>query len=54
VLLKVKQVSTFKEVQKIPESVVRFYFSLGCFPLLPISEQSGEMNPVPATITIKR
>ena len=48
-LLKVKQVSTFREVQKISESVLRFYFSLGCFPLWPIAEQRGEINPVPAT-----
>jgi len=54
VLLKVKQVSTFREVQKISESVLRFYFSLGCFPLWPIAEQRGEMNPIPATKTIKR
>ena len=53
-LLKVKQVSTFREVQKISESVLRFYFSLGCFPLWPIAEQRGEMNPIPATKTIKR
>jgi hypothetical protein len=49
VLLKVKQVSTFREVQKISESVLLFYFSLGCSPLWLISEQSGEMNPIPAT-----
>jgi len=49
VLLKVKQVSIFREVQKIPESVVRFYFSLGCSPFWPIAEQHGEMNPIPAT-----
>ena len=48
-LLKVKRVSTFKEVQKIPESVVRFLFSLGCSPLWLIAEQRGEMNPIPAT-----
>ena len=53
-LLKVKRVSTFKEVQKISESVVRFLFSVGCSPLWPISEQRGEMNPIPATKTIKR
>jgi hypothetical protein len=45
----VKQVSTFREVQKTPKSAVRFLFSLGCSPLWPISEQRGEMNPVPAT-----
>tara|TARA_B110000285_G_scaffold7876_1_gene8092 strand:- start:250 stop:549 length:300 start_codon:yes stop_codon:yes gene_type:complete len=54
VLLKLKQVSTYREVQKIPKSVLRFYFSLGCSPLWPISEQRGEMNPTSATKTIKR
>ena len=53
-LLKVKQVSTFREVQKISESVLRFYFSLGCSPLWPNAEQRGAMNPTPATKTIKR
>ena len=28
--------------------------SLGCSPLWPIAEQRGEMNPIPATKTIKR
>jgi len=27
---------------------------LGCSPLWPIAEQRGEMNPIPATKTIKR
>jgi hypothetical protein len=54
VLLKVKRVSTFKEAQKIPKSVVRFLFSLGCFFFWPIPEQRGGMNPTPATKTIKR
>ena len=48
-LLKVKRVSTFKEAQKIPKSVVRFLFSLGCSPLWPIAKQRGAMNPIPAT-----
>jgi hypothetical protein len=49
VLLKVKRVSTFKEVQKIPKSVVRFLFSLGSSHYWSILEQRGGMNPIPAT-----
>jgi len=40
--------------QKKKSDCVAIGVSLGCFFLWPIAKQRGEMNPTPATKTIKR